>query len=60
MEGLIGALKIIKEECEKHDTCRACPLHVIYDNCVMCGLFGKSPNRYELNPDNTSPNIFEG
>lgn len=61
MEGLIGALKIIKEECEKHGNCDECPLRHSYDNSsnTRCEVNYCPPYKWKLKDDpDVVPRLF--
>jgi hypothetical protein len=47
---LLEALKVIKEECKKHDSCSTCPMSVRGD---ACGIDDSSPNDWKLVPRTT-------
>lgn len=44
---LLEALKCIKEECKKHNSCSTCPMSVIGNEC---GVNDSTPADWELVP----------
>lgn len=45
MDKLLEALKLIREECEKHTECKSCPMYDVEQQ--ECGLFF-SPRKWEI------------
>jgi len=44
-EELLNALKVIKAECEKHESCKTCPLQNSNDEC---GVYDQRPCDWKL------------
>lgn len=57
---LLEALKVIKEECEKHLKCSECPLRTKSSCEHLCGIKENNPDRWKLkNEDIRIPRVFE-
>ena len=47
MKKLIEALKVIKEECEKHDVCKECPFGS--GDGFVCCVEDTTPDNWKIN-----------
>lgn len=54
-EEIIGALKIIKEECASHTTCKTCPLW-LPDGNPECNVAYQCPEDWKIN--NAEPEVW--
>ena len=58
MQDLENALKLIKEECMKHNVCRSCPLRKHGEDKCYVGTYTPENWQIKSNVSNASDGIF--
>lgn len=54
-EALLAALKLIRDECNKHEYCNECPLRLCENNCYLLREKSVRPGKWKFDGEENEP-----